>query len=331
MLTNFAQLGSYIQSNPAELQSKIQETHLMNPWFTIDNIQFALDAIAKEFLDHSKLEYFVSRYTLQESVKRVGLVMAGNIPLVGFHDLLCTLLSGNKALIKLSAKDSILIPFLIEKLTEIDPTIKDKVEILNQLKNFDAVIATGSNNSARYFEYYFGKYPHIIRKNRVSVGVLTGSESKKQLQQFGEDIFRYFGLGCRNVAKLYVPKGYDFKELFEALETYNWVTQFDKYMNNFDYQTALLLLNQTQHLQNGFLLLKEDIRLHSPISMLFYQEYNDERDVKQQLNMHASAIQCVVSSNQTIANALPLGESQKPSLADFADDIDTMNFLTKLE
>jgi hypothetical protein len=256
--------------------------------------------------------------------------MAGNIPLVGFHDFLCVLLSGNKVLAKLSSNDKVLLPFLSDYLIKEEPLLAKRIEFTEgKLENFDAVIATGSNNTGRYFEHYFGKRPNIIRKNRSSVAILTGNESQDELEALGEDIFRYYGLGCRNVAKLFVPTGYDFDAFYKAMFTFQDVIHHHKYANNYDYNKAVYLMSDFKILDNGFLVLKEDEGFSSPIAALFYSQYDSQEKLREQLLMQEEQIQCIVSA-ETQSNDIAFGETQNPQLGDYADGVDTMEFLLQL-
>src|SRR5690606_38095910 len=246
------------------------------------------------------------------------LILAGNIPLVGFHDILCVLLAGFRAQIKLSSDDAGLTAFVLDELIRIEPAFSGKIQLVERLQQYDLIIATGSDNSSRYFDYYFGKKPNIIRKNRNSVGVLTGTESPAQLKAFGSDIFDYFGLGCRSVSKLYIPKGYDVRQFFEAIESFQHIKEHYKYTNNYDYNKSIYLINGDKHLDNGFLLLKEDTRLASPLATVFYEEYEQIADVTSQLEAQADKIQCIVTQAtiETSIPTFPLGGSQYPALTD---------------
>ncbi len=301
-----------------------------NGWFTEDNVSCAVSGLSS-MLEKSKLEKWIAGYTIPENnkPKRVGVIMAGNIPLVGFHDFLCVLISGNSCVAKLSSQDNRLLKALAVKLISIEPLFKDRIIFEEgKLENIDAIIATGSNNTSRYFEYYFGKYPNIIRKNRNSVAVLTGNETPEQLVLLGDDIFMYFGLGCRNVSKLYVPEGYNFDNFFNAIENRKKIVFHSKYANNYDYNKAILLVNKVEHFDNGFLLLKNDSVLSTPVSRLNYSFYKDLEEVKQELETRQNEIQCVVSSMQGEFNSgVAFGQSQSPELWDYADGVDTMQFL----
>lgn len=301
-----------------------------NRWFTLDNIRFALYSWS-EALSKENIEKWLSSYLfLEKEPKTVAIIMAGNIPLVGFHDFISVLISGNKVLGKLSSNDKILLPFLTQKLIEIEPEFKEYIQFSDKkLENFDAVIATGSNNTSLYFEHYFGKYPNIIRKNRNSVAVLSGEESPTQLEALSKDIFTYFGLGCRNVSKLYLPKEYDFKPFFNAMYSQKDIIHNDKYMNNYDYNKAVYLMGGVNLLDNEFMLLKEDTGFSSPISVVFYEYYNSLQEVEKYLAKNTEKIQCVVSTSN-IENAIPFGKTQSPELWDYADSIDTLEFLLNL-
>lgn len=301
-----------------------------NGWYTPEQVYFAIGSWA-EALTAENLDRWLSRYDLENAnPKTVGLILAGNIPLVGFHDFLSVLISGHKALVKTSSNDQHLLPFLAKYLMAVDPEMKNHITFVEgKLENFDAVIATGSNNTARYFEYYFKDKPAIIRKSRNSVAVLDGNESQQQLVHLGEDIFRYFGLGCRNVSKLFVPKGYVFDPFFEAIFAYQDVIHYEKYANNYDYNKAVFLMSNFKLLDNGFLTIKEDSSHASPISSVFYEFYDNIADVKNRLENEADAIQCVVS-NDLIPASVPFGKTQKPELWDYADNVDTIRFLQQI-
>lgn len=301
-----------------------------NGWFTRDQVCFSLQSWA-EVLTEEKLSNWLFRYELLEiEPKNIGLVLAGNIPLVGFHDFLCVLLSGHKVVIKTASSDQHLLPFLANYLIAVAPDFKSKITFVEgKLENFDAVIATGSNNTARYFEYYFKEKPSIIRKSRNSIAILNGQETAAQLTALGEDIFRYFGLGCRNVSKLYVPKAYDFRAFFEAMFNYQSVIQYEKYANNYDYNKAVFLMSNFKILDNGFLTIKEDNSHASPISSVFYEHYDNLEAVEKRLVADEDIIQCVVSNN-LVKNSIPFGTTQKPELWDYADGIDTIHFLTRI-
>ena len=259
--------------------------------------------------------------------------MAGNIPLVGFHDFLCGFISGHKLLIKLSSKDEILLNHLIKILQEWEPLLKEEIKTTELLKGCDAYIATGSNNSARYFEEYFGQYPNIIRKNRNSVAILTGDESEEQLKALGEDIFRYYGLGCRNVSKLLVPEGYNFDAFFKAIYSWSDVMNDAKYANNYDYNKAVYLMSLFDLLENGFLMLKEDESYGSPIATLFYEKYESKESLDLKLSQDADKIQCIVGDDKNLqgfTSLIPFGKTQKPNLQDYADGVDTIAFLVSI-
>ncbi|MGC4039416.1 MAG: acyl-CoA reductase [Flavobacterium sp.] len=301
-----------------------------NGWFTPEQVYFSVQSWA-EALTEENLDKWLSNYDFSNvQSKTVGLILAGNIPLVGFHDFLSVLISGHKALVKLSSNDQHLIKFLAGYLIKVEPKLADYITITDgKLEDFDAVIATGSNNTARYFEFYFKDKPSIIRKNRNSVAVLDGKESHEELIGLGEDIFRYFGLGCRNVSKLFVPKNYSFDAFFKAIYEYKDVIFYEKYSNNYDYNKAVFLMSNFKLLDNEFLTLKEDTSYASPISSVFYEYYVELPDLKQRLKNDTDQIQCIVSNDLT-ANSIPFGTTQKPGLWDYADNVDTLQFLTSL-
>ncbi|NTV82675.1 MAG: acyl-CoA reductase [Bacteroidales bacterium] len=326
-------------SNQSEIEKILndasEQSFLNNPWFIPSFVRFAFSAWANA-LKEEKIAKWINEYTIgDDRVKepaRVGLIMAGNIPMVGFHDLICVLASGNHALIKLSSSDKILIPAALKVLTYNNPEYENSVTFAEgPLKNFDAIIATGSNNSSRYFDYYFGKYPHIIRKNRNGIAVITGQETDADLEKLADDIFIYFGLGCRNVSKLYLPEGFEIERIFPLFNKYAFLADLHKYRNNYDYQKSLLLINRVPHLDNGFLLVKPDHSLISPISVMNTEPYQSA----EKLNIHLSGIrdqiQCIVSVSQEIESAIPSGQSQFPELWDYADGVDTMEFLSQLD
>ena len=324
-------LGKYIQEPDEKLNLAINLSTQKNSWFTKGNVSNALHAISR-MLQQEALEQWLSRYEFSGDPKKIGLVLAGNIPMVGFHDVLSTLLSGNIALIKLSSNDDVLMTTILDKLTELEPALSEQIKIVHKLENFDAVIATGSNNTSRYFEYYFSKVPHIIRKNRNSIAVLTGNETVEDFKALARDIFDYFGLGCRNVSKLYVPEAYNFIPFLDAIEEFNTVLDHHKYKNNYDYNKSIYLINKVEHLDNGFLLVSPNTSLISPLSVLFYENYSSLEALRQELENKSEEIQVVVSDeplNIAVSN-VGFGESQQPKLWDYADGVDTMQFLTSL-
>lgn len=325
-------LGRQLLQPNDTLQQLIQSESNHNAWFTPQSVQQAITA-AGQSLNEESLEQWLSTYDIKEhEPKKIGLILAGNIPLVGFHDVLCVLVSGNIALIKASTQDARLIKSILQLLVGIAPEVEAQFQFVERLEGFDAVIATGSNNTSRYFDYYFGKVPNIIRKNRNSIALLTGNETTEQLQLLGKDVFDYYGLGCRNVSKLLVPKDYNFTPFFEAIESYHPIGNHHKYHNNYDYNKAIYLVNRDNHLDNGFLLVKEDERLTSPLAVLFYEEYDDLAAAQAWLEKHTENIQCVVSVADLQVNnqVVNFGQSQQPALWDYADGIDTLQFLSNL-
>ncbi|HLS12037.1 MAG TPA: acyl-CoA reductase [Flavobacteriaceae bacterium] len=312
----------------------MQTAKIHNGWFTLNNIQYTFDSWSK-VLTKSNLEKWLNTYNLPvKNPKTVAVVMAGNIPMVGFHDFLSILLAGHKAHVKLSSNDNKLLPFLTEFLISKDPSLKESITFTDgQIENYDAVIATGSDNTARYFDYYFRNKPNIIRRNRNAVAVLTGEESKEELELLADDVFRYYGLGCRNVSKLFVPKGYDFTNFFQAMYRWKDIVQEVKYMNNYDYNKAVYLMSNHKTgdlLDNDFLLLKNDEGFSSPIGVLFYTYYDSLSEVEQFLIEQEDKIQCVVSQEKLSLNIVGFGQTQSPGLTDYADNVDTIKFLETL-
>lgn len=311
-------------------EEKVIQAKNYNGWFTETNVRKALIAISV-LLNEKDLKSWVSHYNVAQNTnpeKTVGVIMAGNIPLVGFHDFLCVLISGNKIKMKLASNDNNLFPAVIQVLCAINKSWLNNIKITDGLlKDVDAVIATGSNNSARYFDYYFGKYPHIIRKNRNSIAVLNGNETEAQLQELGNDIFLYFGLGCRNVSKVFVPINYDLNKLFAAIFSFKEIANHNKYANNYDYNKTVYLLNNIDLLENGFVLFKQDTSLTSPVAVLFYEYYENVNELTSKLEKEKEQIQCVVSAINQIKNKVDFGKSQQPGLFDYADGVDVMAFL----
>ena len=301
-----------------------------NGWFVESEVYFAIQSWA-EALSAENLDNWLSAYTIKEKQpKTVGLILAGNIPMVGFHDFLSVLVSGHKALVKTSSNDKKLLPFLANYLIKVEASLENRIEFIDgKLEGFDAVIATGSNNTSRYFEYYFKDKPSIIRKNRNSVAILTGDESEQELIGLGKDIFTYFGLGCRNVSKIYVPENYDFEKFFNAMYNYKELINNPKYINNYDYNKAVFLMSNFLLLDNGFLVLKQDSGYSSPISSVFYEYYTDLETLKQRLKEDQELIQCVVG-NEVVENHVAFGQTQHPELSDYADGIDTILFLNEI-
>lgn len=335
-IAGFVEVGSFIgrhltgDRRSSELQlhegleKVIELAHAHNNWFVPNFVKNAISNIAG-FLKEDELKRFCSAIE-EKDPKTVAIICAGNVPMVGFHDILCVLLTGHKALIKMSGDDDVLLPFFLKLLTHYEPGLESSIFFADgKLSRFDAVIATGSDNTASHLKYYFGKYPNIIRKSRTSVAVLDGSETKEQLKLLGEDIFLYFGLGCRNVSKLLVPRGYRFDDFFESIVDFGFVVNNKKYGNNYDYHRAIYLLESIPFLDNNFLMIKESNDLYSPVGVLFYDFYDSNNDVKSYLETNKERIQCVVGNGY-----VNFGYSQKPVITDFADNINTLEFLVTL-
>lgn len=322
-----SRLGQYILSEEESWLQAKEKAAVENGWFIPEFVDKAAKNIGLSFLQPAVLKDWASRYQLppeNESPRLVGILMAGNIPLVGFHDWLCAFISGHKTLIKASSKDQVLIKHLLEKLGEWEPAVTAQHSFSEMLKGCDAYIATGSNNSSRYFEYYFNKYPHIIRRNRTSVAIITGNETPEELEALADDVYLYFGLGCRNVTKLYVPEGYDFLPLLQAFKKYSYLADHHKYKNNYDYNLAILLLNKKYYMTEGTILLVEDPSFFSPISQLNYEFFSDSDKLTEDLLNH-SDLQCLVGKA-----FIPFGKGQSPRIDDYADGVDTLEFLSKL-
>jgi hypothetical protein len=340
-IESFAKLGGYLREilndtyiinsdigrDRINLNRLIDNQYKLNPWFTPDNVRMALKAIAVE-LTHENLISWTNNYPELKTDRvaaKVGVIMAGNIPLAGFHDYLSILISGNNLIAKTSSKDHELIVYISDLLCSINPAFRERIVFPDdKLTNFDVVIATGSDNSSRYFEYYFGRYPNIIRKNRNSVAIIEGDETEEEMHALGVDIFSYFGLGCRNVSKLYLPKGYDPGSLGNHWENFAGVVGHSKYANNYDFNKAVYIVNKEPFYDTGYLLLKEDIRISSPVSVIYYEYYNSQDAVKQQTGLLNEKIQCIVGKSN-----IPFGKAQLPHLWDYADGIDTIEFLLK--
>ncbi len=318
-------LGKYLLANDKALQQVCLEVEQQNPWFSQPFIALAIKNIVKHFLQKKILEDWAASYPIpQQKPKTIGLTLAGNIPMVGFHDLLCVFISGHKAVVKLSNRDEKLLTHFIEKLIAWEPAAAGYLQISDNLRNCDAYIATGSNNSARYFEYYFQKYPHIIRRNRTAAAILSGSEAPEALSLLATDMMQYYGMGCRNVTHVFVPHGYDFVPLIHALKAYNYFTEFHKYKNNYDYRLALLLMNGVPYMDTGGILLIENESLFAPMSCIHYSYYDEADPLIEQLK-HRDELQCLVGKE-----GVPFGSTQSPAITDYADQVDTMQFLCTL-
>lgn len=318
-------LGQYLSGNDPALQIVKDRAFQANGWFTPEFIDLSLQNICRYYLDESRLNDWLAGYPAPvSSPRQVGIVAAGNIPLVGFHDWLCGFLSGHQVRLKLSSKDTLLMQHVIDKVNEWYPEYAEQTLVQDMLKHCGAYIATGSNNSARYFEYYFAQYPHIIRRNRTSVAVLDGTETPAELEALADDVMLYFGLGCRNVTKIFVPEDYNFEALLKGLRKYSYLADHHKYKNNYDYNLALILLNNSPYMANDNIILQESASIFSPISVLHYSYYADPGVLAEELKNN-NDLQCIVGHGFT-----PFGLAQQPSLSDYADGVDTMQFLTGL-
>lgn len=321
----FVKLGHILSVFDENMETLFYKAYNENNWFTQENIIKAFHGLGI-YLNEENLNQWISKYDFHvSSPKNIGVIMAGNIPLAGFHDLLSILISNHHLVMKSSSQDNVLMDFVIKNLKIIEPEFEKKIKVVEWLNDVDAFIGTGSDNSAKYFRYYFGKKPHIIRQNRTSVAVITGGESEQELNDLGKDIFTYYGLGCRNVSKILVPENYDFIPLLDAQKNYESVGNHNKYRNNYNYNKSIYLVNSEPHLDTGFLLVRESKNMISPISVLFHQSYENEDELAQLLSDNSEKIQCVIGQNY-----IPFGKTQQPELWDYADGIDTLNFLVGL-
>lgn len=334
-IESFAELGKILRDSvcgktsgyASLIENKINRQKFINPWFTPDNVRMAIKAIGMELTEENLLKWTENYPDLKENSEKgcVAVVMAGNIPLAGFHDYLSVLISGFNLIAKTSSKDPELIMVVNDILCSINKEFSQKVTFAEgPLSGFDYVIATGSDNSSRYFEYYFGKYPHIIRKNRNSIAIIEGDEADSDLRMLGSDVFSYFGLGCRNVSKIYIPEGYDLSKIISTWKDYSKITDHHKYANNYDFNKAVYLVNQNKFTDTGFLLMKEDKEISSPVSVLYYEYYKSIETVLREIETMKDRIQCVVNKRN-----VPFGEAQMPHLWDYADGVDTLEFLLK--
>ncbi|BEV02924.1 MULTISPECIES: acyl-CoA reductase [Chryseobacterium] len=312
--------------NDSDFELLLKRSEIENPWFTIENQKFALKQWT-DLLTEENIADWLKEYQISKTTKRVGLILAGNIPLVGFHDVISVVLSNHIPVIKLSSKDKYMIPFLLKKWNEFSEG-NVSFEFVERLENFDAVIATGSNNTARYLEYYFKNHLNIIRKNRTSIAVLKGDETEEELKLLAEDIFRYFGLGCRNVTRLFIPQDFVIDRLFESFLDFQEIINHNKYANNYDYNRAVYLLNQDKFWDNNFVMLKEDEKLFSPLSVINFSRYSSLDEVKSFISENEENIQCVVAKDELGLDSIKLGEAQNPGLNTYADNVDTMKFLS---
>lgn len=317
-------IGGWMQMNDIGWHDAKQRAQNKNAWFTADHIELAVSNIIHMFLNRDLLQQWISNYSLPSTVKTVGIVMAGNIPLVGFHDFICGFVSGHQLRIKLSSKDDVLLPYIVRKMGEWEPEVLEQVSFDDMLKGCDAYIATGSNNTARYFEQYFGKYPNIIRRNRTSVAILDGTETDDELAALADDVYLYYGLGCRNVTQVCVPAGYSFEQLLNVFKRHNGYADLNKYKNNYDYHLAIYLLNRVPYMSNESILMVENQLPFSAVSVLHYRYYDNKQQLGEELK-NSQDIQAIIGHGY-----IPFGDSQKPGLSDYADNADTMAFLCGL-
>lgn len=331
LINSLKQLGHFMANPTDAFNEIIRLANHSNAWFTEDEIKKALISLSTMLNEADLIKWF-EKIEITKNPKNIGLILAGNIPLVGFHDVLCVLATGNIAQIKMSSSDDKLLPALLNQWIDLEPQLANHIIYAERLKDFDSIIATGSNNTSRYFEYYFGKVPNIIRKNRNSVAVLNGDETKTDLENLGHDIFDYFGLGCRSISKIYIPENYEVKFFFEPIEKYQPIINHFKYNNNYDYNKSIYLVNTVAHFDNGFILLKEDEGLTSPLAVLYYEKYSSITKLEEKLNSLDEQIQCIASNIALNINKekISFGQSQHPKLWDYADNVNTIDFLHNL-
>lgn len=325
ILTELGNQFSAAQNNPEWIKCT-SDAYMYNPWFSLEQQAIAFNSWS-EALKTEKVETWIKDIKPSTEPKKVGIIMAGNIPMVGLHDLLCVLISGNNAVVKLSSQDETLMKRVIQSLIEIEPLLESRITITERLNGLDGLIATGSNNSARYFEYYFKNVPHIIRKNRNSVAVITGNETEEEKYNLGKDIFTYYGMGCRNVTHLFLPKDYDLVNLIPSFHAFEEVVNHNKYANNYTYHKAILLMNLTPHIDTGYLLMREDAKIYAPVSILNYTYYDNESHLQNMLDDEKNNIQCICGTD---TKYIPFGKSQFPELTDYADGVNTFEFLANI-
>ncbi|MCB9226217.1 MAG: acyl-CoA reductase [Chitinophagales bacterium] len=322
------ELKTVLNKDNESLQTACKSAEIKNKWFTQTNIWQAINAIKIQFLDADKLRNWLNGYNIKPITKKVGIILAGNIPLVGFHDILCAFVLNAPTRVKLSSKDEVLMKFIIQELKRIDITWD--AEIIEKLTDYDAVIGTGSNNTNRYFEYYFKKVSHLLRGNRHSIAVINGYETEKELDALADDIFQYFGLGCRNISFVFVPAHYDIKQLFPYFDKYKDYVNHNLYKDNYDYNRTLLLMNKNAHLANDFVIVKEDENIHSRLATVHYKFYENTEEVLDYILDNHKDIQTIVGSTTDEWKSIPFGKAQQPALNDYADNVDTLEFLLKL-
>lgn len=323
----FIELGKYLQNPDIALEGAIHKAFIYNAWFEPTNTKQSLLSIASAFLSQCNLEKWISNYSISNNLsnKNIGIIAAGNIPIICFHDVLCVLISGHKAQIKLSDKDKFLLPLILNKLIQIEPAFEHQIQIVERIVQPDAIIATGSDNTGRYFEHYFGKYPNIIRKNRHSIAILEGNETDAEILALGNDIFDYFGMGCRNVSQLIIPNNFDITMFKTTWEPFRQIMEHNKYRNNLDYQRTVYLMSMKPMVDIDFINIVDNDNLGSPIACLHLKKYEKKKEIDEYIELNKMQIQCIIGKKY-----IPFGKSQSPQLWDYADNIDTIRFLVDL-
>lgn len=328
LISAFCHLSTILEDKNQDLINVINQSYANNNWLTSDNYWKSINHW-KGSLTQDKIQEFISDYPIAPKPQTIGIIMAGNIPMVGFHDLLCVLLMGHTAQVKYSSDDPYVIEYLINCLKSYNPKLNNRIVVTERLQSIDAVIATGSNNSFRYFESYFKHLPRLLRKNRKSIAILDGSETEKEYELLAHDILTYFGLGCRNVSQLFIPNGRPIEKILDCMMDYSHLINHNKYANNYTYHKALLLMNSEQHLDTGFLLPKRRRDLLSPLACIHYDFYESIDEIDDFISKNKEDIQCIVG-NYSSTDVIPFGKAQYPDLKDFADNKNTLEFLSTL-
>lgn len=323
-LDMLVQLQAYMLGNDAQWQAAKENAYEKNGWFIPQFIELSIKNIATHLLSRAGLQQWASKYNIpnQRSPLTVGIVMPGNLPLAGFYDFLCTFVAGHRQRIKLSTNDDVLLKHLVAQMGSWNAAVHELVMFDDMLKGCDAYITTGKQN-IESLKKYLSKYPHIIHRTGSAVAILYGHETRQQLELLADDVFQYFGQGCLNITKLYVPREYDFIPLLKVFDKYGFLIDHNKYKNNYDYQLALLILNKGFYMTNGSILLTESASISSPVARLHFEYYTDEKDVIDSLADPGLA-QVIAGTNQA-----PFGRAQQSVVCDQGGAA-TLQFLLEL-